>query len=136
MSHSAIIGAPLKARKTDIKKIMASADLSLSQKALRGRSDISQSIMCLRVANKLRKITYEFDIPVEIVNEQTGISMPTLLDIDCRSVLISTTKLAIAEIALDAYLELLEKDHLSHLEYSTKKQEKALVDSDRWRKGR
>ena len=131
MAHSAIIAAALKARKTDIKKLMASADLTLSQKALRGRSDVPQSIMCLRVANKLRKITYEFDIPTEIVNEQTGISMPTLLDIDCRSVLISTTKLAVAEIALDAYLELLERDYLSHLDPSTKKQEKALVDSDR-----
>ncbi len=131
MNHTPAIAAALRARKTDIKKIMAAADLSLSQKALRGRTDISQSLMCLRVANKLREITGAYDIPLEVVHEQTGISMKSLLDVDCRSVLISCVKLAVVEVALDAYLESLEKDYLYHLETTKAKQARMQLASDK-----
>jgi hypothetical protein len=131
MNHSKVIAAALRAKKTDIKKVMASADLTLSQKALRGRSDVSQSIMCLRVANKLRELIYAYDIPMEVIHEQTGISMPTLLDIDCRSVLISIVKLAVAEIALDAFTLRVEKDHLAHLHHTNAYQATMQTASDK-----
>lgn len=136
MNHSPRISAALRARRTDMKKVMASADLTLSQKALRGRRDISQSLMCLRVANKLRKITYGFDIPLDIVHENTGVSVESLLDVDCRSVLISVVKLAVIELALDGYLELLEKDYRSHFEAVNALQEVRKAVSDKWRKGK
>lgn len=133
MNHTPSISAALKARRTDIKRVMAAADLTLSQKALRGRTDISQSIMCLRVANKLRKITCDFEIPFDIVHENTGISMKSLLDVDCRSVLISVVKLAVVEIALDGYLELLEKDYASHIKAVNASQESHQLASDKMR---
>jgi hypothetical protein len=71
---------------------------------------------------------------LEIVHEQTGISMKTLLDIDCRSVLISTVKLAVAEIAIDAFTLLLEKDYLAHMTHTNALQEIMKEASDRQRK--
>lgn len=79
------------------------ADETLSQKALRGATDVSQSLMCLRVANKLRAIVYHSGLDIDQIAQITGQSDRLLWDINYRSVLVSREKLARVELALDAF---------------------------------
>jgi hypothetical protein len=88
-----------------LEKLGAAVDLSLSQKALSGRVDVSQSLMCLRVSNLLRQVMEYMGLELKDISAATGLSVALLLDINHRSVLVSTVKLSKAEKLIAAYCD-------------------------------
>jgi hypothetical protein len=77
------------------------ANRTLSEKALLGRVSVNQSLLCLRVANKLRAIRDCYYWETHEVAEDIRVSAKTLRDVDARSVLIPNKTLAEIEARLD-----------------------------------
>jgi hypothetical protein len=93
-----------------LEKLKATVDQTLSEKARAGRLDVSQSIMCLRVANILRKLRAYYGVDFPSISEFTRLPERLLEDINLRSVLLSTKRLGDAEVKLQALLDMIDDE--------------------------